>query len=253
MSSTSSRESAASLSASNEPGCEPSRSVRSSPIAKPSSASTGQPCLAMPMSANSAASDYGTTGTPSASKSSAPDFRVRTPASAKSNGANEPGSMVNELASGEKSNDWPLTFDHGSSCWKTCQASLVPGLDRFSGTWPRSGLMRSGVAYLHPAAGLPHKRERVWILAYPRGSRLSRSVEGQSLLESAAAAFPQHGHAAAGAWRALDGDLNGLRGSDGISVAMERRRIAPLGNAVVPQIPEIIGRAILAAQKEAKG
>lgn len=34
---------------------------------------------------------------------------------------------------------------------------------------------------------------------------------------------------------------------DGISVTMERARIGQFGNAVVPQIPEMIGRAILAS------
>lgn len=95
-------------------------------------------------------------------------------------------------------------------------------------------------------AGLPHLRDRLWIVAYPRGSRLSRLVEGRSLLESAEASLALHDNDAARTWRALERDLLGLRGSDGVSVAMERRRIGPLGNAVCPQITEAIGRAIQA-------
>ena len=94
------------------------------------------------------------------------------------------------------------------------------------------------------SAGLPHRRDRLWIVAYPRGSRLSGFVKGQSLLESAAASLAVYGDPAARAWRALDGDLDSLRGSDGVSVAMERRRIKPIGNAISPPLSEAIGRAI---------
>lgn len=36
-------------------------------------------------------------------------------------------------------------YDRHSCSWKTCQLSLLEGLDEYSGTWPRSGTMRSGV------------------------------------------------------------------------------------------------------------
>jgi DNA (cytosine-5)-methyltransferase 1 len=100
-------------------------------------------------------------------------------------------------------------------------------------------------------AGLPHRRDRLWIVAYPSGAGLSRPLQGQSLLESAEATFAVDGDAAAGAWRSLDARLDGLRGVDGVSVAMERRRVGPIGNAVVPQIPEAIGHAILASRRAA--
>ena len=38
-------------------------------------------------------------------------------------------------------------YDLGSSSWRTCQRSLLGGWTEFSGTWPRSGMMRSGNAY----------------------------------------------------------------------------------------------------------
>lgn len=94
-------------------------------------------------------------------------------------------------------------------------------------------------------AGLPHRRERLWIIAYPSGSRLSRPVRGKSLLESAEASLPQLGNHAAKSWRALDEDLTSLRGRDGLRVGMDRPRLKVCGNAVVPQIPEAIGRAIM--------
>lgn len=98
-------------------------------------------------------------------------------------------------------------------------------------------------------AGLPHRRDRLWVIAYPRGSGLSRPVGGQSLLERAEATLAQHGDAASRAWRSLDERLVGLRGRDGVSVGMERRRIGPLGNAVAPPVVQAIGAAIIGASE----
>lgn len=100
------------------------------------------------------------------------------------------------------------------------------------------------------AAGLPHFRERLWVVAYPSGSRLSRSVGGKSVLERAEAALAEHCNEASGAWRSLDARLGSLRGRDGVSVGMDRPRVKACGNAVVPQIPEMIGRAILEAMDQ---
>lgn len=38
-------------------------------------------------------------------------------------------------------------FDPASSCWKTCQATFLSGLETFSETWPDSGTTRNGSAY----------------------------------------------------------------------------------------------------------
>jgi len=97
------------------------------------------------------------------------------------------------------------------------------------------------------AAGFPHRRDRLCVVAYPSGSRLSRPVGGKSILESAEAAFAELSNEAVGAWRSLDDALDSLRGCHGLSVAMERRRIGPIGNAVIPQKIEAIGRAIMKA------
>ena len=101
------------------------------------------------------------------------------------------------------------------------------------------------------SAGLPHRRERLWVVAYPSGSGLSRPVSGKSILESAEAALPLIGDEASGSWSSLDARLGGLRGRDGIRVGMDRPRIKACGNSVVPQIPEAIGRAIMAAMQPA--
>jgi DNA (cytosine-5)-methyltransferase 1 len=94
------------------------------------------------------------------------------------------------------------------------------------------------------AVGAPHKRERVWIIAYPVGFR--QPEQGQ-LLQSI--------HTTPDAYREADqlvsafceGALPFLCGGhDGHPEGLDALRA--LGNAVVPSIPETIGRAILAAQ-----
>ena len=101
------------------------------------------------------------------------------------------------------------------------------------------------------AVGHPHHRERVWIIADTNSERgegggpftLSRLRElpwGENVRRSKD-------------WRERP-DLhtpNLCRASDGLSD--KSHRLNALGNAVVPQIPEIIGRAILANQAEQGG
>ena len=41
-------------------------------------------------------------------------------------------------------------FDPATSSWKTWQLCFIEGLETFSETWPRSGTMRNGTAYLLP-------------------------------------------------------------------------------------------------------
>jgi len=57
-------------------------------------------------------------------------------------------------AYGTKSGDWLASFDSTASCWRTAQTCLASTgaltLAAFSGTWPRSGSMRSGTAYRLP-------------------------------------------------------------------------------------------------------
>ena len=40
--------------------------------------------------------------------------------------------------------------DHDTCYWRTSQRSLFGDWERFSGRWPRSGMMRNGTAYLLP-------------------------------------------------------------------------------------------------------
>jgi hypothetical protein len=62
----------------------------------------------------------------------------------------EPGSPVPVADYGQSSRGSLAKFDRATSSWKTLQCSLVEGLDVFSETWPRSGMMRNGTAYQLP-------------------------------------------------------------------------------------------------------
>lgn len=105
------------------------------------------------------------------------------------------------------------------------------------------------------SVGAPHSRDRVWILAYPQQEqRVCAVFDADDASEAIRHAATQRGQ-------------NGLRSEMGAEsrsipgrwvdqpdpvgvvdgVSDWTHRLAALGNAVVPQIPELIGRAILAS------
>lgn len=104
------------------------------------------------------------------------------------------------------------------------------------------------------ALGASQHRQRLWILAYPNNARLQRPVwQGQSSaprtwrapahcepLRSGGRYWPPGPSAIADIPRMADGPTDRVD------------RLKALGNAVVPQIPELIGRAILASLEEQK-
>jgi hypothetical protein len=57
-----------------------------------------------------------------------------------------------EAVSGLRSSDLLASLDPQSSCWKTSQLSLLEDLDESLATWPRSGIMLSGIAYALPTS-----------------------------------------------------------------------------------------------------
>lgn len=86
--------------------------------------------------------------------------------------------------------------------------------------------------------GAPHVRDRVWITAYPHDDgQPTRSIhdEAQRLQATRGVHWPSYG------------EFVGV--DDGLSETLDARIIA-LGNAVVPDIPELIGRAIIATSRE---
>jgi DNA (cytosine-5)-methyltransferase 1 len=90
--------------------------------------------------------------------------------------------------------------------------------------------------------GAPHLRERIWIIAYPNNFRLWKpfaSEKEKSQWWSEATSSVSH-------WKEAQSIVCGV--DDGVSRGVDRlrrERIKQLGNSVVPQIPELIGRAIL--------
>lgn len=77
------------------------------------------------------------------SMSSQEDFPARTSA--------QPARALESMGQGpECGSTWPGSFaryDPNSSSWKTPQCSLLEGLDEFSETWPRWGMMRNGACW----------------------------------------------------------------------------------------------------------
>jgi len=107
------------------------------------------------------------------------------------------------------------------------------------------------------AFGFPHLRKRVFIVAYPQGARLAQrrndSIESTcsygEAQESGRGGFTGQGSAEALAARTdWTAESVLLRKSHGIPARMDRMRT--IGNAVVPQIAEWIGRRIIAAMAE---
>jgi DNA (cytosine-5)-methyltransferase 1 len=107
------------------------------------------------------------------------------------------------------------------------------------------------------AVGLPHERQRAWVVAYP--AEVGRVVFGdQTPLGADLRGVPHpvaplkhrwerenSGHSLERVGWSVEPDIRG--GNDGLPSRLDKSRIAALGNAVVPQIPELIGRAILQA------
>ena len=151
MSAASSRESAASTSASSEPGCgSPGRSS-GTPTARRSSPDASRPPRASRTSARSGRR------TSRRSTSSAADSLAKTSAPP----AGERASTAPTRVFGPSSPGSFTSFDRDTSSWRTCPPSS-PGKGKggtarrsaeFSETWPKLGMTRSGRAYRLESSG----------------------------------------------------------------------------------------------------
>ena len=99
------------------------------------------------------------------------------------------------------------------------------------------------------AMGAPHRRERVWIVAYATEKRLAGKIHSEKHKKD----FPHCSGASllqtSTYWLGSAPDSYALRDLDGFSRFMDR--LNGCGNAVIPQIPELIGNAILDAERAA--
>jgi DNA (cytosine-5)-methyltransferase 1 len=125
------------------------------------------------------------------------------------------------------------------------------------------------------ALGAPHRRDRVWIVANPERQQLRQQpglgsrprgagallaaiddadTDGESQLGSAIHAEMARRKSIHGdgitLWERQAGSIQAHAMADGLPDDMDAA-ISAFGNAVVPQIPEILGNAILHAQRKA--
>lgn len=88
------------------------------------------------------------------------------------------------------------------------------------------------------SVGAEHERERVWVIAYSNEAQF----KGRGLSERI---FKEHANFGNSRWgKDKPGVVRTLNGG-----AYQMDRLARLGNSIVPQIPEIIGRAIMAHEQ----
>jgi DNA (cytosine-5)-methyltransferase 1 len=147
---------------------------------------------------------------------------------------------------------------------------VVRGLGRVLGDLAALGFDAEWHCIPASAVGAPHERDRIWIVAYPddrqrigpEGTlcpwRDASGGRGEAVADADSDLAPQHrpdervgwltfareiedfGSAARAQW-AVEPDVG--RVANGVPARVDR--LHALGDAVVPQIPEIIGRAIL--------
>jgi DNA (cytosine-5)-methyltransferase 1 len=101
--------------------------------------------------------------------------------------------------------------------------------------------------------GADQQRDRVWILAYPtgcqKGSALAHYCGSEIGVGRSLEASQAGGRTGLRGWKDRVAEPAMGRVVDGFPGAVDQ--LAALGNAVVPQIPELIGRAILASLEDA--
>lgn len=120
-------------------------------------------------------------------------------------------------------------------------ALLVRGMDRVLCDLAALGLDAEWHCVPASYVGAPHGRDRLWVVAYAQRRERRQEPYGRTLgrMGRKQQSVPWHG-----GWEAALASFRGM--DDGLSRSVVRTDA--LRNAVVPQIPEAIGRAIVAAE-----
>lgn len=97
--------------------------------------------------------------------------------------------------------------------------------------------------------GAPHERQRLFIVAYPIGTRLSGRIFEEGICRTEEKASTEFGNrnVACGAWWLEN--ISNIRVGDGVSPRVARRTLRLYGNAVVPQVSEWLGKRIIELDK----
>jgi len=119
------------------------------------------------------------------------------------------------------------------------------GIDRVLRAMAEIGFDAEWFTVPASAFKFPHKRERFFLVSYPSGTGREGSFANYSIPKPAQTPFAVNGHRTIDAWSAVVRGHGTRRSGDGVSVAMDRHRLRGLGNAVVPQVAEWIGRRIV--------
>lgn len=127
-------------------------------------------------------------------------------------------------------------------------ALLSRGLDAVLGTLASLGYDAEWHCIPASYAGLRHLRDRVWIVAYPQRDGVQGWAPFTAAWREKSRAEQLAGLVQPGSWPTVSSARDCGTGH-GVPDGIHRNKA--LGNAVVPQIPELIGRAILASMKEA--
>jgi len=133
-------------------------------------------------------------------------------------------------------------------CVENVSELLARGLDRVLGSLASFGYNAEWHCIPASYAGARQLRDRAWIVAYPECDRF----QGRSIIATAwqekSRAEQLAGLVQPCVWPTVSGARDRGTGH-GVSNGIHRNKA--LGNAVVPQIPELIGRAWLASQESA--
>ena len=161
------------------------------------------------------------------------------------------------------------SYDLATRSWRTFQRCFIEDWERYSETWPRSGMTRSGTAYqLPPLVPLTEETESgLWPTPTVKGNQHNRrgltSKSGDGLATAVRWATPtardwrsekrapgkreKRMQESRGIFAAVSGqwavEPNVGRMAHGVPARVDR--IKALGNSLVPQIAEAFGRAIM--------